>query len=215
MSELESLAEKCRVQHPGIDAESFRPASATRGSSNTPQVTWAARWEFDKNPESFFDALDDPALAQRNWNLAVLGQSFRETPTCFEVAREKWSDRISHWGFQATREDFVSALQSTDIFVSSAIHEFFGIGVVEAITAGATPLLPRRLAYPELLQLETSPELQPCFYDDDRDLSGALVRLLEHPNRQSLQARAAAAVARFDWASRSAELDEAIQRATY
>ena len=36
--------------------------------------------------------------------------------------------------------------------VSTAVHEFFGIGVIEATSAGAVPLLPDRLAYPELLK---------------------------------------------------------------
>ena len=49
---------------------------------------------------------------------------------------------------------YLKILSEADIIVSTAIHEFFGISVVEAIAAGAYPLLPKRLAYPEVLALE-------------------------------------------------------------
>jgi glycosyltransferase involved in cell wall biosynthesis len=215
VAELAQLPNKCHVQHPGVDTAAFRPkAESPSRDERAPQLTWAARWEFDKNPEAFFAALEEPALAGREWTLSVLGQSFRETPACFERAEKRWAGRIAQWGFQANRADFISALQATDIFVSTAIHEFFGIGVVEAITAGATPLLPRRLAYPEILALDASTELQCCFFDDDQDLPQSLIRLLEHPNRRAIQKRAADLVARFDWAQRAASLDDALQLAT-
>jgi glycosyltransferase involved in cell wall biosynthesis len=45
----------------------------------------------------------------------------------------------------------VRVLQQADVIVSTARHEFFGLSVLEAMSAGVVPLLPNRLSYPELL----------------------------------------------------------------
>ena len=42
-------------------------------------------------------------------------------------------------------------MSKTDVVVSSSMHEFFGISVVEALSAGAVPVLPKRLSYPEVV----------------------------------------------------------------
>ncbi len=41
-------------------------------------------------------------------------------------------------------------LHAGTIVLSTALHEFFGMSVVEAVRAGCRPLLPARLSYPEL-----------------------------------------------------------------
>jgi glycosyltransferase involved in cell wall biosynthesis len=42
-------------------------------------------------------------------------------------------------------------LSSCDVVVSTALQEFFGVSVVEAIAAGCRPVLPDRLSYPWLI----------------------------------------------------------------
>ena len=51
------------------------------------------------------------------------------------------------------------------------MQEFFGIAVMEAAYCGARPLLPRRLAYPELYP-------PACLYERDEDFAGALRALI-------------------------------------
>ena len=59
-------------------------------------------------------------------------------------------DRLVWSGF-AERDRYVALLNDSDIVVSTADHEFFGISVVEAVAAGCFPVLPNRLSYPELI----------------------------------------------------------------
>ena len=59
---------------------------------------------------------------------------------------------------------FAEILQSSHIAVSTAIHEFFGIGIAEAVSAGAFPVVPERLAYPEILQKDQNDENKLSFF---------------------------------------------------
>lgn len=205
-AQLESLAAKCEVQWPGVDDAIFDSGMAkTSPTDAPPQITWAARWEFDKNPDAIFHALNDERLAEIPWSLNVLGQQFSNSPACFAAAKKRLGSRINEWG-HVDRGRYLDVLQRTDIFVSTAIHEFFGIAAVEAIASGATPLLPKRLAYPELLSLQEHPELADCFYETDEQLAGALIQRLLQP-KNVLQTTAREQTARFAWSRRATAMD--------
>ena len=42
-------------------------------------------------------------------------------------------------------------LRSCDIVLSTALHDFQGLAVLEGVASGCVPVVPDRLAYPELL----------------------------------------------------------------
>jgi glycosyltransferase involved in cell wall biosynthesis len=73
-------------------------------------------------------------------------------------------------------------LSRCDLVVSTAIQENFGIAVVEAILAGCQPVLPDRLAYPEIIPPECH---RSCLYADDHELFGRLARILDGRERLS------------------------------
>ena len=54
-------------------------------------------------------------------------------------------------GFEPDRRRYLRRLAACDWVLSTAVHEFFGVAVVEALLAGCLPWLPDRLSYPELL----------------------------------------------------------------
>lgn len=59
-----------------------------------------------------------------------------------------------HVGEPGSREAYARLLASADVAVSTARNEFFGVAMMEACYAGCTPLVPDRLAYPELYPAE-------------------------------------------------------------
>ena len=138
---------KSEVHPPGIEPFSKRP----QRTDGPLRILWAARWEHDKNPEDFFAAIRELKNYGVDFRLSIIGESFRDVPDVFYWAKDNFADRIDHFGYQPTIDDYRNVLLSTDVFVSTADHEFFGISALEAIAAGNYPLLPRRLAYPEMI----------------------------------------------------------------
>ena len=114
-------------------------------------IVWAHRWEHDKNPSAFFRQLE---TIKSPFILSVLGECYEEKPQVFEDAKEKFQDKIVNFGFLPSKEDFYKVLESADIAVSTADHEFFGVSMVEAVRLGCFPVAPNRLRY-EILA--------PCF----------------------------------------------------
>ncbi|HYW78405.1 MAG TPA: DUF3524 domain-containing protein, partial [Thermoguttaceae bacterium] len=168
---VQRIRAKSSIQPPPIDLGTPR-SPRTDGPL---RILWAARWEHDKNPQTLFEALELLITRGVDFRISVIGEQFRDVPPIFESAKERFARQIDRWGYQPCRSDYEAALAGADVVVSTAIHEFFGISVVEAIAAGAYPLLPERLAYPEILA-PLGPDAAKFFYDGD---AGMLAERLE------------------------------------
>jgi len=114
------------------------------------EIIWNHRWEYDKQPEIFFDALKIVKAKGYTFKLHVLGQSFRQKPSCFEKAKEYFIDDILTWGYQSA-EKYESILSQATLVISSANHDFQGLSMLQAIEQGCIPIAPNRLAYPEYI----------------------------------------------------------------
>jgi glycosyltransferase involved in cell wall biosynthesis len=158
---VEKIRAKTSVYPPGIN--DFRPR-LTR-ESGPMRILWVARWEHDKNPEDFFDAIEILKNKNVQFKISVIGQSFRDRPEIFNKAHRQFQDHINDWGYQDKQTDYESILSQADIVVSTAMHEFFGIGIIEAVAAGAYPLVPNRLSYPEILGLGKIEGAEQFFYN--------------------------------------------------
>jgi glycosyltransferase involved in cell wall biosynthesis len=149
-------------------------------SSTPPLILWNQRWEYDKRPDRFFDLLYRLQETGIDFRVAVAGENVRQEPDEFRTARARLGERIVHWGYLPARQDYVDLLCRADLVISTAEHEFFGVSALEAIAAGAFPLLPRRLSYPELIP----PALHAaCLYSDDEDLFAKTAQRLSLPRR--------------------------------
>jgi len=206
-----TIRRRSRVEHPGIDT--FPPRGPRQPGPL--RVLWAARWEHDKGPETVFEALDLVRRRGVHLRLSVIGEQFRERPAIFDEARQRFADWIDRWGYQPTRADYLTALREADVMVSTAEHEFFGLAVVEAMAAGAYPLLPRRLSYPELLDSSELPDPDVFLYNGSApDLADHLALLAARLDRGDLWPRDPAccvrAAGRFAWPRRAAGMDAGV-----
>lgn len=119
-----------------------------------PVIVWNHRWEHDKDPEAFFGALRELDARGVPFRVAVCGQRYRRVPPVLLQARQWLGSRVVHWGYCPTRAEYWEVLSRAQIAVSTARHEFFGVAMLEATHAGAEPLVPDRLAYPEVFPSE-------------------------------------------------------------
>ena len=172
----DTIRSRAAVLPLGLDPELFDRACSAK--EHPPTVLWNHRWEYDKNPDEFFETLFDLQRAGIEFRLIVAGENFRTAPPIFAAAEKLLAERIDHFGYAADRTAYLELLGRGDIIVSTAIHEFFGLAVLEAIAAGCYPLLPDRLSYPELLPPAVHSQ---CFYNDSRDLRSKLTDLLTRP----------------------------------
>lgn len=144
------------------------PAGPERADG--PVLLWNHRWEHDKDPEAFFAALRRLVERQVPFRLIVCGQRFRDTPPVFAQARQWLGARVLHWGYATSAAAYAKLLGQAQLAVSTARHEFFGCALLEAVHAGARPLVPDRLAYPEHFPVEYR-------YTDEDALADELERL--------------------------------------
>lgn len=203
---LDKIAAKSRVVYPGCRF----PGPLGNSLSNIPRqdpplVVWNHRWEYDKNPESFFRTMG--AVKQKGipFSLAVLGEQYETSPDVFRTAEAQFQEEIVAWGYAPSRGAYESWLQKGSVVVSCANQENFGISVMEAVRFGCFPLLPRRLSYPEIMPEKYHGTV---LYDNEDDLVRKLAGHLLHPEKHRVRGRELAAhAAGFSWEVMSAQYD--------
>ncbi|MGD9048509.1 MAG: DUF3524 domain-containing protein [Anaerolineae bacterium] len=206
---IESLRARSQVLPLGLDLTRFDAHRPEQPATGRPLILWNHRWEYDKDPGTFFRAIY--ALAAEadssegpDFGLILLGESFRNWPAEFLEARQRLPERIVHFGYAEDAATYARLLWQADVVVSTALHEFFGAAIVEACYCGCLPILPRRLSYPELIPREHHVT---CLYEDSDDL---LARL-RHAIRQAGEVRSFSLqqhLARFDWLQMAARYDD-------
>lgn len=176
------LRQKSTVLHLGLDLAALEAHAPARRPERRgpPVILWNQRWEHDKNPEAFFrvmNRLDDAGAAFR---LILAGEHFEVQPPEFEHAFRRYAERILHYGYAEDAAEYARLLRRADLVVSTARHEFFGVAVLEAVHCGCHPLLPDRLAYPELIpEALRRPLLHaPVLYESEDELFEILRSIL-------------------------------------
>lgn len=198
---------KSQVLYPGVELPSHDQAEQDRETESPPLILWNSRWEYDKQPQVFFDALAELELREVDFRLAVAGEPIDSNAPEFTAARERFAARIVSWGYVPDVSAYHELLARSDVVVSTAAQEFFGIALVEAMACGCVPVAPRRLSYPEIIPPEHHAA---CLYPDDAALAGTLQAALA--NLPALKARDFRSVAaRYGWSRMAPRYDAALE----
>ena len=167
-----------------------------------PTIVWNHRWEADKNPAEFVAALE--AVSNLSFRLVLLGEGAESTHHLRRLD-EVLADRITHAG-HVPRGAYTSWLRRSDIVVSTAHQEFLGIAVIEALAAGNIPVVPNRLAYPEVL----GDELAECLYEPGELAEALRVAITNRDRRERVRPVARARAEQFDWKTVVGRYDDLI-----
>ena len=216
---IDAIEAKSQVLPPGIDLARLDDRRTTNDERRTtepilnsqfsilnsePVILWNSRWEYDKGPEAFFAALRALEARGVDFRVIVAGEHVDPNEPNFVAAREWLAPRALAWGYAPDVAAYRAMLWQADIVVSTAIQEFFGISVVEAMYCGCVPILPRRLSYPELLPAEHHAA---CLYDDQQDMIERLLAAIR--DLPALTQRGFRAVAaQYDWSRMAPRYDQ-------
>lgn len=161
---LDRLDRLSSVTRPGVERPpgERRAAAGASGGGEGRTIVWNHRWEHDKGPDRLLALVRRLRERGTPFRLVVTGAGHRERADVFAQLPDAAGPHLAHVGFVENRDEYGRLLHGADIVLSTARHEFFGISVLEAVMAGAFPVLPRALSYPELLDPERFRE---SYYD--------------------------------------------------
>lgn len=202
----ERLAARCEVLPVPLEDACFGAADVAHGRGPLTLV-WNHRWEHDKAPERLHAALLHVRAAGVSFRLHLLGERFRDAPEIFRAFGRDFPDALGQVGFVSDPAAYRAVLAASDVVVSTALQDFQGLSVLDAVAAGCDALAPARLAYSEFL-----PErcLYPSFPADPKAEAQALATALLARARQRAPAPDLAALA---WSELAPRYDALLARA--
>ncbi len=115
-------------------------------------LTWNHRWEYDKGCTQLLALVEKIVESKLDIRINILGQSFRNIPKEMESTINLLKDNglNGHIGYIEHRRDYLKILNQSHLVLSTSLHEFQGLSIMEAVRLGCVPVLPNRLVYPEL-----------------------------------------------------------------
>lgn len=117
------------------------------------KVLWNHRWEYDKGPDRLLALMRECDRRGLPLDVYIAGQQFRQRPQEFAqiealMAKSATLD-LQQFGYVEQTQQYQEMLSTCDVVISTAIHDFQGLAVLQAVAAGCAPLVPDRLCYPE------------------------------------------------------------------
>lgn len=207
---VEAVAAKSSVLPVGVELHWLDALPARRNDGGPRTLLWNHRWEFDKAPELFVRALRHAKAQGWPFRLVVVGEPGDNPNDAILNLPREFPEELVHFGFADSKAEYGRLLRQADIAVSTTRHEFFGIGMIEAMAAGCVPLAPRRYNYPALVAEEHHDAL---LWEDEPGLFARLGALLTAPlpDRQPF----VLAAQRYAWEAVAPAWDRYIQRLSH
>lgn len=207
---IDAIEAKSDVLPVGVELDwlddAGRPGPAR--TDGAPIVLWNHRWEFDKAPDVFVRAilrLHDEGLPFR---VAVAGEQGPNPHPALSDLPGRLGDRLIQFG-PLDRAGYEALLCESDVVVSTTRHEFFGVGMVEAMYAGCFPIVPDGFNYPALVPAGLHARSLWRNEEEFLALLRAAIVAAPHADAESLRQSAA----RFAWPLVAAQWDSAIDAA--
>ncbi len=202
---MRDIQSKTSVIYPGCWFSST-PLRQPVEKTSPPLIIWNHRWEYDKNPEAFFDALATLENKDIPFRLALMGQRYARVPAVFHRAKKAFHTELIVYDYIDSRKEYHSWLKKGAIVVSTANQENFGISIAEASRMGCVPVVPNRLSYPEIIPKDFH---EHCLYDTQAGFVDKLsALLLDTALRQRLSIRISRHMSRYSWDVMAAVYDE-------
>jgi glycosyltransferase involved in cell wall biosynthesis len=145
---LQQIAQRSEVLPVAIPDACFMSGEPQPGRL---RVVWNHRWEYDKAPERLLQALRLLRASGERLHLALLGQAFRQVPQAILQIQQEFADDLWRSAPEADESAYRQLLAQADVVVSTALHDFQGLAVLEAMAASCLACVPDRLAYPEFV----------------------------------------------------------------
>jgi len=132
----------------------IEPQSASlRPPGERLSVLWNHRWEYDKGPQRLLALVEACEAEGLPVDFSIVGQQFRRQPPEFKAVQQcierSQSLGLVNFGFVDDAEAYRRCLSQCDVVLSTAIHDFQGLAVLEAVASGCVPVVPDRLCYGE------------------------------------------------------------------
>ena len=192
---IDLIKAKSEVLHLGVDLKKISHHKPKPIKNKKTLVLWNHRWEHDKNPEDFINALIALKNKKIDFDVAFLGECFNKVPKIFLKAKKYLKENIVHFGYVENETEYFNWLWKADIVPVTSHHDFFGVSIVQAIYAECIPLLPNRLSYPEIVPIK---EYSNNFYEGQKEFIEKLEKMILNLENYSSREKA---VARFDWSN--------------
>jgi glycosyltransferase involved in cell wall biosynthesis len=166
----------------GLTIDDERMAAARRPKDERPRLVFNHSATVAKRPGLFFRTAVDVLAQVPDAQLTVTRRFTAADPGFAELAelRRRFPDRVE-LGDTMPVDEYFGLLWQSNVQVSTATHESFGVSTVEAIYAGCCSVLPDVGCYPEVTG--------PAGIYQESELAETLVRYLRDPEARSRTAK--------------------------